>query len=55
MTSLIGADQPFGVTRKLSYQMTADRYTGRVLYVTFRAEADLSRWLPEPLKLEDPY
>lgn len=53
MTRLIGADQPFGVSRKLSYQMVADQYTGRVLYITFRTPADLSRWLPAPLKMED--
>lgn len=41
--SLIGADQPFGVSRKLSYQMVAEQYTGRVLYVTFRTGADLTR------------
>ncbi len=48
---LIGADQPFGVSRKLSYQMVADCYTGRVLYVTFRTPADLSQWLPPPLQM----
>jgi len=53
VTTLIGADQPFGVSRKLSYQMLADRYTGRVLYVTFRTQADLSRWLPPPLQIDD--
>ena len=53
--SLIGADQPFGVSRKLSYQMVADRYTGRVLYVTFKTHADLSRWLPPPLQLAEPH
>lgn len=55
MTRFIGADQPFGVTRKLSYQMKADRYTGRVLYATFKTDADLSRWVPEPLKCVDPH
>lgn len=55
MTTLIGADQPFGVSRKLSYQMQADRYTGRVLYVTFRTAADLSQWLPPPLQMDDPH
>ena len=55
MTRLIGADQPFGVSRKLSYRMTADRYTGRVLYVTFRTAADLRQWVPQPLELEDPH
>lgn len=55
MTTLIGADQPFGLTRKLSYRMAADRYTGRVLYVTFRTEADLSKWLPPPLAMDDPH
>lgn len=53
MTTLIGADQPFGITRKLSYQMQADRYDGRVLYVNFKTEADLSRWLPPPLQMDD--
>lgn len=53
MTSLIGADQPFGVSKKLSYQMVADQYTGRVLYVTFRTGTDLSKWLPAPLQMED--
>ena len=52
--SLVGADQPFGVSRKLSYQMVAEQYTGRVLYVTFRTDADLSRWLPPPLELAEP-
>ena len=55
MTRLIGADQPFGVSRKLSYQMQADRYTGRVLYVTFKTAADLSQWLPPPLEMDDPH
>lgn len=55
MTTLIGADQPFGVSRKLSYQMAADRYTGRVLYVTFRTEANLADWLPTPLQMDDPH
>ena len=55
MTTLIGADQPFGVSRKLSYQMQADRYTGRVLYVTFRTAVDLSQWLPPPLQMDDPH
>lgn len=50
---LIGADQPFGVSRKLSYQMIADRYSGRVLYVTFKTPADLSQWLPPPLQMDD--
>jgi len=53
MTDLIGADQPFGVSKKLSYQMVADRYTGRVLYVTFRTGTDLSQWVPPPLQMED--
>jgi len=53
--SLIGADQPFGVSRKLSYQMLADRYTGHVLYVTFRTDTDLSQWLPPPLQLAEPH
>ncbi|HNP62488.1 MAG TPA: acetoacetate decarboxylase family protein [Woeseiaceae bacterium] len=53
MTKLIGADQPFGVSRKLSYQMVADQYTGRVLYITFKTAADLSRWLPAPLEMDD--
>ena len=55
MTRLIGADQPFGIDRKLSYRMAADRYTGRVLYVTFRTAADLSAWLPAPLAAADPH
>lgn len=53
MTELIGAGQPFGVSKRLSYTMTADRYTGRVLYVTFRTAADLSNWLPPPLETPD--
>lgn len=53
MTVLIGADQPFGISKKLSYQMIAERYTGRVLYVTFRTRADLSKWLPPPLQMEN--
>lgn len=53
MTEMIGAGQPFGVSKKLSYTMTADRYTGRVLYLTFRTGADLSRWVPPPLELSD--
>ena len=52
---LIGASQPFGTTRKLSYTMTPDRYTGRVLYVSFRTETDLSAWVPEPLIVSDPH
>lgn len=55
MSPLIGADQPFGISKKLSYQMRADRYTGRVLYVTFRTTADLSQWLPPPLQIDDPH
>ncbi len=55
MSDLIGADQPFGVSRKLSYKMEADRYTGRVLYGMFRTKADLSRWVPPPLKCVDPH
>jgi hypothetical protein len=53
VSELIGAGQPFGVSKRLSYQMTADRYTGRVLYVTFRTEVDLSAWLPPPLQAAD--
>ena len=52
---LIGASQPFGLSRKLSYTMSAERYTGRVLYVTFRTETDLSAWLPPPLVPADPH
>lgn len=52
---LIGASQPLGTTRKLSYTMTPDRYTGRVLYVTFRTDVDLSAWVPPPLKPVDPH
>ncbi|MDH3247675.1 MAG: acetoacetate decarboxylase family protein [Acidimicrobiia bacterium] len=52
---LIGASQPFGTTRKLSYTMTPDRYTGRVLYVTFRTDADLAAWVPPPLEPVDPH
>lgn len=52
---MIGAGQPFGVTKKLSYTMTADRYTGRVLYLTFRTGVDLGRWLPPPLEAADPH
>ncbi len=55
MPELIGASQPFGVTKKLSYQMAADRYTGRVLYVTFRTDVDLNAWLPPPLVAQDPH
>lgn len=55
MGGLIGASQPFGRTRRLSYSMDADRYTGRVLYVSFRTDADLSSWLPEPLRAVDPH
>ena len=55
MERLIGADQPFGRTKRLSYQMTPDRYTGRVLYVTFRTDIDLSQWLPPPLEAVDPH
>lgn len=55
MVDLIGASQPFGVSRRLSYTMTADRYTGRVLYVTFRTETDLSQWIPPPLRAADPH
>lgn len=46
---MIGAGQPIGVTKRLSYTMTADRYTGRVLYVTFQTPVDVGRWLPPPL------
>jgi hypothetical protein len=55
MPKLIGASQPFGRTRKLSYSMEPDRYTGRVLYVTFRTDVDLSEWLPAPLQMTDPH
>jgi hypothetical protein len=52
---MIGAGQPFGISKRLSYTMTPDRYTGRVLYMTFRTGADLSRWLPPPLETPDPH
>jgi hypothetical protein len=52
---MIGAGQPFGVTKRLSYQMAADRYSGRVLYVVFTTGADLSAWLPPPLQAADPH
>lgn len=52
---MIGASQPFGTTKRLSYQMAADRYTGRVLYVVFRTEANLNAWLPPPLQAVDPH
>lgn len=52
---MIGAGQPFGLTKRLSYTMTADRYTGRVLYVVFRTETDLGEWLPPPLEPVDPH
>lgn len=55
MTEFIGADQPLGRSKKLSYQMTADRYAGRVLYATFETKTDLSQWLPAPLKPVDPH
>lgn len=55
MSRLIGASQPFGQTRKLSYTMSAERYTGRVLYVSFRTDVDLSAWLPPPLVAADPH
>ena len=35
--------------------MVTHRYTGRALYVMFRTEADLSRWLPAPLQAVDPH
>jgi hypothetical protein len=53
VTKLLGADQPFGTTKRVSYRMTADRYVGRVLYVTFRTETNLSAWLPPPLEMND--
>jgi hypothetical protein len=52
---MIGAGQPFGRFKRLSYTMTADRYTGRVLYVTFRTAEDLGAWLPPPLAAVDPH
>lgn len=52
---MIGAGQPFGITRRLSYRMEADRYTGRVLYVVFRTGVDLNEWLPPPLTAVDPH
>jgi len=55
VTSFIGASQPFGTAKKLSYTMTAERYEGRVLYVTFRTEVDLTSWLPPPLEAADPF
>lgn len=55
MSKLIGASQPFGRTRPLSYLMRADRYTGRVLYVTFRTDVDLGAWVPPPLVPVDPH
>lgn len=55
MSRMIGAGQPFGISKRLSYTMTADRYTGRVLYLTFRTGADLGRWLPPPLEAPDPH
>ena len=50
---MIGAGQPFGVSKKVSYAMEADRYTGRVLYVTFTTDTDLGQWLPPPLEAVD--
>ena len=55
MTELIGAGQPFGVSKRLSYQMASDRYTGRVLYVMFETDADVNAWLPPPLRAVDPH
>ena len=52
---MIGAGQPFGVSKKLSYSMSADRYTGRVLYVTFTTATDLNQWLPPPLISTNPH
>lgn len=52
---MIGAGQPFGVSRRLSYTMSADRYSGRVLYVTFRTGVDLEQWLPPALRAADPH
>ncbi len=52
---MIGAGQPLGTSKRLSYTMSADRYTGRVLYVTFRTPADLGQWLPPPLVAADPH
>ncbi len=55
MADLVGAGQPFGIGKRLSYQMSPDRYTGRVLYVTFRTATDLGAWLPPPLVPADPH
>jgi hypothetical protein len=52
---MIGAGQPFGVSKKVSYTMDAERYTGRVLYVTFTTATDLGQWLPPPLEAVDPH
>ncbi|MPZ63330.1 MAG: hypothetical protein GEU93_19005 [Propionibacteriales bacterium] len=52
---LIGAAQPFGTTKATSYQMVTHRYTGRVLYVMFRTQTDLRRWVPAPLQVADPH
>jgi len=52
---LLGSTGPFGTTRTLSYDMRANRYTGRVLYVGLRTHADVQRWLPEPLTAVDPH
>jgi acetoacetate decarboxylase len=52
---LLGAAGPFGTSRTLSYDMRANRYTGRVLYVGLRTHADVQRWLPAPLTAVDPH
>ena len=52
---LIGAASPFGTEVLSSYRMVDERYIGRVIYLTFRTQADLAPWVPEPLKLAEPH
>ncbi|MEO4040056.1 acetoacetate decarboxylase family protein [Hoeflea sp. CAU 1731] len=52
---LIGAAAPYGLDTLSSYRMVEEKYIGRVIYLTFKTETDLSPWIPAPLKAVDPH
>ena len=49
-----GPQGPAARSARPGHTMLANRYTGRVLYVGVRTQADLSAWLPPPLRAVDP-
>lgn len=54
-TTFIGASQPLTLSTMGTYRMQTERYVGSVLYIVFKTEFDVSRWLPAPLKAVDPH